>query len=143
MLVRALGRGTSTGNQAPFDDVVPGEWYFDEVVKAKELGLLDFVSLTRFKPDQQLTREEMASMLGAVITLEKLPITVEAVDLDCYKDISSLDTAYLEDVRTMVKLKIMTGTSAETFSPKGETTRAQAAIVFIRTLQALGTIDND
>ncbi|QTH45309.1 hypothetical protein J4772_13375 [Cohnella sp. LGH] len=35
----------------------------------------------------------------------------------------------------------MTGTKADTFSPKGETTRAQAATVFIRTLQALSMID--
>jgi S-layer homology domain. len=41
----------------------------------------------------------------------------------------------------MVKLKIMTGTGADTFEPKGETTRAQAAAVFIRTLQAIGWID--
>jgi hypothetical protein len=143
MLVRALGRGTSTGNQAPYDDVKPGAWYFDEVVKAKELGLLDFVSGTSFKPDQPLTREEMASMLAAVIVLEKLPITKEFVSLDGYKDIGSVDAAYLEDVRLMVKLKIMTGSGTNTFSPKGETSRAQAAVVFIRTLQALGSIDTE
>jgi len=41
----------------------------------------------------------------------------------------------------MVKLQIMTGTGANSFSPKGEATRAEAAVVFIRMLQALGMID--
>ncbi|MFB9330029.1 S-layer homology domain-containing protein [Paenibacillus aurantiacus] len=36
----------------------------------------------------------------------------------------------------MVKLLIMTGTSAATFSPKGATSRAQAAIVLIRSASA-------
>lgn len=141
MLVRALGRGDSAGSTAPYSDVKQDAWYFDAVVKAKELGLLDFVSGTRFKPDQPLTREEMASMLAAVIALEKLPITKENVNLNGYRDIAIVDAAYLEDVRLMVKLNIMTGTSEDTFSPKGETTRAQTAVVFIRTLQALGMID--
>jgi hypothetical protein len=61
--------------------------------------------------------------------------------LDGYKDIGSVDSAYVEDVRLMVKLNIMKGTGADTFTPKSETTRAQAAVVFIRTLQALGMID--
>jgi hypothetical protein len=142
MLVRALGRGTSTDTTAaPYDDVKSGAWYFGEVSKAKEFGLLGFVKGKSFMPDQPLTREEMASVLAAVITLEKLSITKELVSLDGYKDIGNVTAGYLEDVRMMVKLKIMTGTGADTFSPKGETTRAQAATVFIRTLQALGMID--
>lgn len=141
MLVRSLGRGTSTGSTSPYDDEKSGAWYFDEITKAKELGLFNFVNGNSFKPDQPLTREEMASMLAEVISLEKLPITKEFVSLDGYKDIVSTDAAYLEDVRLMVKLQIMTGTGANSFSPKGETTRAQAAVVFIRMLQALGMID--
>lgn len=141
MLVRALGRDISTGDPAPYDDLKQGVWYFNEVVKAKELGLLDFVSGTQFKPDQPLTREEMASMLAAVISLEQLPITKEHMTLNEYKDMANVNAAFLEDVRLMVKLNIMTGTSEDTFSPKGETTRAQAATVFVRMLQILGMID--
>ncbi|MBW7455441.1 S-layer homology domain-containing protein [Paenibacillus sepulcri] len=61
--------------------------------------------------------------------------------MDGYKGIGSVDASYLENVRLMVKLQIMTGTGEDTFSPKGVTTRAQAAVVFIRTLHQLGMID--
>uniref|UniRef100_UPI0011411E7E S-layer homology domain-containing protein n=1 Tax=Paenibacillus luteus TaxID=2545753 RepID=UPI0011411E7E len=141
MIVRTLGRSGSVGNAAPYVDVKQGAWYFDEVAKAKELGLLGFTTGTSFKPDQPLSREEMASMLAAVINLEKLSIAKDSVNLNGYKDIGSVDAAYLEDVRTMVTLQIMNGTSANTLDPKGETTRAQAAVVFIRMLQTLGSID--
>jgi hypothetical protein len=141
MLVRALGRGTAASSTAPYEDVKQSAWYYDEVAIAKELGLLDFVESGSFNPDQPLSREEMASMLAAVIALEKLPTTKEFVSLDGYKDIGEVNSTYLEDVRLMVKLNIMTGTSEVTFNPKGELTRAQAAVVFIRVLQALGSID--
>ncbi|TMV48360.1 S-layer homology domain-containing protein [Paenibacillus mesophilus] len=141
MLIRALGRGKSTANTAPYHDVKSGAWYFEAVVKAKELGLLKYVTDNSFKPDQPLTREEMASMLATVISLEKLLNIKERVSLNGYKDIGKVDKAYLDDVRTMVTLQIMTGTDEGTFNPKGETTRAQAAVVFIRTLQKLGLIN--
>lgn len=142
MLVRALGRGTSDSDRVqPYDDVKSSDWYFDEVSKAKELGLLGFASGTSFKPDQPLTREEMASMLASAIKLEKLPLPEQMVGLVGYKDIESVSPDNLDDVRLMVTLQIMTGTSADTFDPKRETTRAQAAVVFIRMLQSLGFMD--
>ena len=141
MLVRALGRGTFDKDMAPYNDVKPGTWYSGEVSTAKELGLLTFVKGNSFTPNQPLTREEMASMLAAVAELEQLPISEAPVSLNGFKDIGNADTAYIEDVRLMVKLHIMTGTGANTFDPKGETTRAQAAVVFIRMLRTLGSID--
>jgi hypothetical protein len=142
MLVRALGRGTSAGDRViPYDDVKQVAWYVDAVSNAKELGLLSFVSTKSFKPDQPLTREEMASMLAAAIKLEKLPKPKEMASLDGYKDNGSISPAYKEDLRLMATLQIMKGTSASTLDPKGETTRAQAAVVFIKTLQTLGLID--
>ncbi|MBW5445777.1 hypothetical protein GE107_06845 [Cohnella sp. CFH 77786] len=142
MLVRALGRSAANvGSAAPYEDVRPDAWYFGAVGAAKELGLLDFASGNRFKPDQPLTREEMASMLAAAMVVQEAPITKETVSLDGYMDIARVDASYREDVRLMVKYRIMTGTSEDTFNPKGETTRAQAAIVFIRMLRQLGMID--
>jgi len=141
MLVRALGRSTSTGGTAPYNDVLIGAWYFGEVAAAKELGLLDFVSDSGFNPNKPLTREEMASMLAAAVSLERVPIAEEEASLGKYKDIDSVDAAYLDDVYLMIKLHILEGTSANTFSPKAAATRAEAAIVFVRTLKALGMID--
>lgn len=141
MLVRSLGRGASTDGTSPYDDVRTGSWYEGDVAKAKALGLLNFVNGNLFKPDQPLTREEMASMLAAVIALEKLPITKELVSLAGYKDIGSVDASYLEDVRLMVSYRIMEGTGENTFSPKDVTTRAQAAVVFVRMLRQLEVID--
>lgn len=140
MLVRILGRGTSTNFSAPYEDVKPNAWYFDEVATAKELGLLDDVRETQFKPNQSITREEMANMLAAVIALEK-PQIIKKADLNGYKDMEDVSASYLESVQTVVGLQIMIGTRSDMFTPKGEATRAQATAVLIRTLQTLGKID--
>lgn len=139
---KGLGEGVGDGRFEP-ETVTRAEFtaMLEEVATAKELGLLDFVSGTSFNPEQPLTREEMASMLAAVVKLEELPLTKDFVSLDGYKDIAQADSAYLEDVRLMVKLHIMTGTGENEVSLKGETTRAQAAVVWIRTLQVLDRID--
>ncbi|MFC6547444.1 X2-like carbohydrate binding domain-containing protein [Cohnella cellulosilytica] len=151
MLVRALGRGgasandgaTSAGGNAPYRDIGAGAWYADAVAKAKALGLLDFAKGGSFKPNQALTREEMASMLAAVVALDKRPTATEEVNANdnSYKDMEIVNPAYQEDVRLMIRLQIMTGVSADSFDPQGQVTRAQAATVFIRTLQALGMVD--
>ncbi|PRX71077.1 alpha-tubulin suppressor-like RCC1 family protein [Cohnella sp. SGD-V74] len=143
MLVRALGRGgaSANGSTASYSDVGAGTWYSSAVAKAKALGLLDFAKGGSFKPNQALTREEMASMLAAVIRLEQPTITSNGGSLGNYRDIGSLDTSDLENIRLVTKLQIMNGTSKTMFSPNGVTTRAQAAAVFVRTLQALGMID--
>lgn len=145
MLVRALGRGgvSANGSSASYSDVGAGTWYSGAVTEAKALGLLDFAKGGSFKPNQALTREEMASMLAAVILLEQssLAVDVSGGKLNGYKDLGSVSASDLENIRLMTKLEIMTGTSKTTFSPAGVTTRAQAATVFIRALQALGMID--
>jgi len=145
MLVRALGRGSASvnGNTAAYSDVGASTWYSGAVTEAKALGLLDFVQGGSFKPNQALTREEMASMLASVIRLEQPAISSNGVNLDDYKDLGSVDASHLENIRLMTKLEIMTGTSKTMFSPAGVTTRAQAAAVFVRTLQALGMISTE
>jgi len=141
MLVRALGRDAFADRSAPYEDVRQGAWYFEAIAAAKQLGLLEFASGSSFKPDQPVTREEMASMLASAVRVEQLPITDKDASLDAYKDIGSVNPDYMDDVRLMVALQIMSGTRADAFSPKGSTTRAQAAIVLVRTLKTLGMID--
>ena len=141
MLIRALGYSGSDGSSPSYDDVKPGSWYYDIVATARQLGLLDFAAGSSFKPDQALTREEMASMLVAVISREQASLTKQQANLDHYKDAGNINAAYLDNVRIVVKLNLMTGTSSHTFSPEGSSTRAQAATVLVRTLRALEIID--
>ncbi|MGG1518031.1 cadherin-like beta sandwich domain-containing protein [Paenibacillus oryzisoli] len=144
LLVRAVGRGSAAAGasaSAAYVDVKPDDWYFDAVAQAKALGLLDWASGMSFQPDRPLSRMEMASMLAAAVDRYQPSVTAEGGDLDNYHDLEGVAGAYLDDIRLMVQLQIMTGTSDDTFDPQGEVTRAQATAGLIRTLQALGMTD--
>lgn len=143
MLVRAMGRGVSgeRAAQASYNDVKQGAWYAEEVAAAKAHGLLGFASGRDFKPNEPLTREEMASMLAAAIRLEQPKLAVGGTRMDGYKDIGSANPAYVDSIRLVMELQIMNGTRGNTFSPESSATRAQAATVFIRLLRQLDMID--
>ncbi|MGR7945728.1 6-bladed beta-propeller [Paenibacillus sp. M.A.Huq-81] len=144
LLVRASGRTAEAkgeGHPAPYNDVSAGAWYYDEVVKANELGLLNRFEQGSFTPNRAVTREELSSMLASFIQIEGLTLPKAGQSFDGYKDIGSVDPARLADVRLMVELGIMTGTANAAFNPKGRITRAEAATVFVRLLQAAEWID--
>lgn len=141
MLVRAWGRGTSADTSSPYDDVIRGAWYFGEVAAAKELGLLKFAEGGRFRPDQPLTREEMAGMLAAAVRLEMQSLPKNPSRLTGYRDQADMNPDLINDIRLMAALGIMIGTGPEQFSPKMKVTRAQAAAVLARALATLGWID--
>src|SRR5690606_20685395 len=138
MLVRALGRSGSASHDLPYVDVQPGAWYLSEVSQAEELGLLDFIQDNRLMPNQPLTREEMASILAAVVRMKKHSLPEQLTGLDAFRDKTEMDEAYLEDIQLVISLGMMQGMGTDQFSPKGEITRAQAAVVLLRTLGALG-----
>ncbi|WP_165861238.1 cadherin-like beta sandwich domain-containing protein [Paenibacillus paeoniae] len=143
MLVRALGRNTTVNSSVtPYQDIQTDAWYYRAVAEAKKLGLLNFSDKQQFQPGQAITREEMASMIAAALKLEGISGSVGAsAALDRYRDMRDIDSKRLQDVRMMLELQIMTGTSGELFSPKNDITRAQAATVLIRALQSLGWIN--
>jgi hypothetical protein len=142
MLIRALGRTSDREeNETAYDDVKHGAWYYDKVMQAKAMGLLAFADDKRFSPHQPLTRQEMASILSSAFKLERPQTAPSAISLNEYSDIGDANPALLEDIRLMVQLGIMKGMSETTFGPTDRTTRAQAAIVLIRGLQALGLTD--
>ncbi|CAM3883803.1 S-layer-like y domain-containing protein [Cohnella lubricantis] len=157
-------------NAVSFSDVPSSHWAYSAIDLAASKGLVAGVGGGRFAPsqpvtgaefaamlkraigvevligngaasDQPLTREEMASMLAAAVRSVQPQTAPASVSLDAYKDIAAVSLDHLADIQLMIELGIMTGSSADTFDPKGVTTRAQAAIVFVRTLQALELID--
>ena len=84
MLVRAFSL-TSDNTEVPFGDV-GGEWYYDSIRIAYGLGIAAGYEDGSFRPDAQITREEMAAL--ALRAASKAGISIpsgNAVTLDVYK----------------------------------------------------------
>ena len=131
MLVRLLGI-TNVEGQDIFEDVNPDDWFYGEVAAAYDLNLIQGVSETEFKPNDNITREEMAVMAARMLRLKYYLNEGEAGT--SFTDETLISEWALEGVTTVETLGIIEGRTSGEFDPKGLTTRLEALIVMERLL---------
>ncbi|WP_025027160.1 S-layer homology domain-containing protein [Caldalkalibacillus mannanilyticus] len=131
LLVRTLGLTASEGTAVSFDDVKAGSWYYDAVQAAVSNGLVTGKTASSFAPGDQITRAEMAVIIGRA--LKNLGVDQASTDaLAKFADRSSFPTWAAKDIAVVVDSGIMTGRSADRFASQEQTTRAEAAVVIYR-----------
>ncbi|CAM4196284.1 S-layer homology domain-containing protein [Saccharibacillus endophyticus] len=103
-------------------------WARDSITQAQLLNLFSGDANGNFRPNGQITREEMAKV---IVELLKLPLDSEAATT--FKDVpeNQWSVPYIEAVK---KAGIMLGGGNGTFSPKQTLTREQLAIVIVKAL---------
>ncbi len=118
-----------------FTDVPVGKWYSDAVAWAENKGIVVGRGNGNFDPLAPLTREEMAQMLYNYARYLNQDVTVSQKDtLAAFTDGNEVSAWALAAVTWAVDKGILNGMTATTLSPKGNTTRAQAAALLQRTL---------
>lgn len=136
LVVRSLGLTTVTSS-AYFDDVDASDWYADIVSTASGAGLINGYEDNSFRPEAPVTREEMAAIVIRALTYADIATQVaESTQkelLSQFKDADQIVWAH-KDIAAALNAKIMNGMTADTFSPTGTATRAQAAVVVKRLL---------
>lgn len=113
-----------------FEDVSKKSWYSDYIETAYNLGLIKGKTDKNFKPEDKITREEMASMISR---LDKENLEVEDIEktLSKFKDGKKISSWAKEDIAKVVKLGLMSG-KKDGFDPKANATRAEAATIMYR-----------
>lgn len=129
--------GTDKGTSNKFTDVPANEWYATAVTWAAEEGLVQGTSSTTFSPNNDLTREQMVNILYA--KAGRPDVNAYAI-LASYIDLSDVSSWALSAMGWAVKEGIITGTSFNTLSPKGTTSRAQAAAIVTRYLSKIDDV---
>ena len=142
MIVRALRLPDIKDGKSAYTDVNTADWFYDVIIKAKSAGLLGLLGTTECKPNQPMSREEMAYVLAKAAEYCKIKIPNTDIDIKTkFTDANSIDSKYASYVTNTVKLGLMQGMSATTFEGKGTVTRAQAATVLVNMCKAFGYID--
>jgi hypothetical protein len=118
-----------------FKDVPPTAWYHPYVEAGAKLGIVKG-SDGYFRPDDPVTREEMAVMILRTMGITG---TSQAAGLP-YSDASSISEWAAGSVAMVHGLGIMKGVTEDIFEPKAYATRAQAAVVVLRAMERLGLI---
>ena len=130
LLVRLYGLEEDAANHVEFTDVADEAWYFDSIHTMASLGIINGYEDGSARPDQTLTREEMATVVSRLlISFGEEPVTAETV---WYWDHTKVSDYAKPHVRNLMERGIMTGMGDHYFEPKKPVTRAQAAVILYR-----------
>ncbi|SDF92956.1 beta-galactosidase [Thermoanaerobacter thermohydrosulfuricus] len=137
LMIRALGIEEEP-YQGEFNDVKEGAWYANAIEAAYKAGIM-LGDGKNMRPDDPITREEMTAVIMRVYG-----------KLTDYKEDNIGDTTFSDNdkisewarnvVANAVKLGIVRGYEDNTFKPKDNATRAEAAAMLYRILEKTGNI---
>jgi len=135
MVVRALDLPTDAKDTG-FSDVAEDSWYAPYVKAALDKGII--AKDTVFRPNDQVTREEMAKILsGADTLLTNSEMTVPEDYALSYKDSADIAEWATPFVKYASHLGLMNGMEDNSFAPKASGTRAQVVTVLDRIFKEL------
>lgn len=133
MLVTLLSRLDTTSRvteKAPYTDINANAWYASAVNYAYTAGLVGD-GLTKFRPDDAVTREEMADMLYRFFLSNRMTSEQESISLS-FTDADSVSDEYASGVAFATENGIINGYPDGTVRPLGTATRAEVATMLKR-----------
>lgn len=119
ILADLFGDAETQPSQKGFNDVKPGDYFYDAVNWAVEKGITTGTSATTFSPNASCTRAQIVTFLWRASGSPE-PKTAS----NPFTDVAT-NAYYCKAVLWAVENGITTGTSATTFSPDALCTRAQ------------------
>ncbi len=138
MLVTVLHRQEGTPepqNASTFLDVPEGSYYETAIRWAQENGIVNGYSETEFKPDEPVSREQIAAIMYRYATVKgTAPTGAWAIRLD-YEDLADISEYALEGVMYCKLQGIMQGKDGNRFAPKDSATRAEIAAILERYIE--------
>ncbi|WP_239630272.1 putative Ig domain-containing protein [Paenibacillus sp. H1-7] len=135
LLVRALGLSDAK-DKAPFSDM-NGQWFAAAVNTAYKAKLIEGYDDGTFRPNQTVTREELAAMvMRAVSYVGAKPNDKQGQGVS-FTDGADISTWATEAVKQAVQAGIIEGDSQGQFRPAQSASRAEAATMLYRLLKAV------
>ncbi|WP_186785908.1 S-layer homology domain-containing protein [Paenibacillus agilis] len=123
IVTKLLYKEVTVTSNTEYKDVKPGDWHYKYIVKAKEAGIIGGFPDGSFKPNEPLTREQVAIIVTKAFKLK-------AQQASTFKDVPSShpSASYIAAVEEQ---KLMKGTNGQ-FQPKQAVTREMAAVIAVK-----------
>jgi hypothetical protein len=140
MLVTAIGLDKQTGGNA-FTDIKGSEWYADDVNAAYKAGLITGYDGS-FRPDDEITRQDLTVMLARAIKLLDIKFTSGTAKVP-YGDAAAFSSYAKDSIQAVSDAGLMQGEAQQgqfIFHPALPTTREAAAKVIYQLLSLTGTL---
>ena len=116
-----------------FSDVNTGDWFYNNVMRAVELGILSGYTDGTFRPMNNITRRDFAIMLA-----QSLGHDNDEEATSPFKDVADTDYG-VSSIAYLYENEITVGDSNGNFNPDANITRQEAAIMLVKAFEATGT----
>jgi hypothetical protein len=116
-----------------FSDVQPGAWYYENVMRAVELGILSGYPDGTFRPMNTITRRDFAIMLAQALGHDN-----DEAATSPFPDVSDSDYG-VSSIAYLYDQQITVGDEKGNFNPDANITRQEAAIFLAKAFEATGT----
>jgi hypothetical protein len=107
-----------------FKDVSADDWFYEDIRKAKAKGYISGYEDKTIRPNDLITRQEVAVIMGKVLKISK---TDKSQVINKFKDKDEIASWAKASVELLVSRGYLNGYPDETFGPKQNITRAEAA----------------
>jgi hypothetical protein len=144
LVSKGLGLTQDAKNADRFTDIKESDWYAGYIGAASKAGIVDGFEDVTFRPQNQITREEMAVILAKAYAFTGKAIELvgnNATYISTFKDSEQISEWAQQSVAKTIRAELMNGVESGLFVPKAQATRAEAAVVLKRMLQAAEFID--
>lgn len=128
LIIRAFNlEKTAVGS---FTDVNSRSWFYGEVMTARNLGIISGDKFNYFFPNRPITREDVAVIIVRTLKVIDKPFKGSSTDvLKKFADGNLISQYAVVSISSLVNEGIIKGRTETILSPKGYTTRAEAALL--------------
>ncbi len=132
ILYRLEGEPTVSGITS-YDDLEEGQYYLDAVCWAQVNCIANGISDTRFAPNDNITREQIAAIMHRYARYKEYDVSVgENTNILSYDDYGTVSEYAISSMQWASGSGLMKGKTASTLNPKDNATRAEAAAILER-----------
>ncbi|WP_347880059.1 S-layer homology domain-containing protein [Paenibacillus sp. BK720] len=136
LVVRLFGLATpAAAGNGKFGDVQADDWFASVVAAATGAGLINGYENGEFRPDQTISREEMAVILSRGLAFAGHK--GEASGAGAFTDQSEIPAWAAEAISQLAGFGIVNGKPGNEFDPAGKATRAESVAMLYRLLPIL------
>ena len=141
MIATVLWRMEQTPNFSSatiFRDVLQGKWYYVGVTWAQENDIVKGYGNGKFGPNDNITREQLASILYRYAQFKGLDVS-QTASLDGFSDGNKVSAYATETMKWAVGANLISGKGNGILDPSGEATRAEVAAILTRFHTLIGS----
>ena len=130
-------KGRPNAGAGAFPDVSDSAWYADAVDWAAETGLVTGYEDNTFRPENAITREQLATILYRYAQYKGYDTTQGGMAIREYADYQTISGYAVDAMTWAVNTQLVNGVTDTTLQPQGTATRAQVAAILMRFLTAI------